>query len=447
MLVFAGVILLLFGILGQFLINKGRMIRLMSAAVTLLMLLLCSADAVKSVFIVLLVADVIAAAAGKWTGCTAAALMEVLSGVVCVILGIPELFQTWGILPGVLIVVIVLIELLIAAFLTVTTLFPARIMRYVRDNLMHNGNTFDAVQEEKDLSDGIKVLSNLRYDEILPNGFLDVYYPKKSMPSMPLTVIYIHGGGYIWGDKVTGDPNGGSGELENSTVWELVCAGYPVVSMNYTLAPEYPYPAAILQLNRGLEWLRDNGAAFGLSTQRVVLLGASAGGNLAGVLANIQTNPDYAAKMNLKSVFRSGELKAVMFEGGLMDNRRFGITHNVAFDFVFYHMGRVYLGVNELLTSRKADLSNVTDHITKNFPPSFISDGNTATFFDQASELDDLLRELGVYTELSIFPVHQAGKLIHGFEETDSLWGKETRQKMLRFLEKISEPAAKETVQ
>ena len=82
-------------------------------------------------------------------------------------------------------------------------------------------------------------MRDVQYDRSLPNGYLDIYYPADMANSKPLTVIYIHGGGYIWGDKASGDPNAGNNAFDASLTYQLVDAGYPVISMNYALAPEY----------------------------------------------------------------------------------------------------------------------------------------------------------------------------------------------------------------
>jgi acetyl esterase/lipase len=100
-------------------------------------------------------------------------------------------------------------------------------------------------------------------------------------------------------------------------------------------------------------------------------------------------------------------------------------------------MGRVYLGVNDLVNNENVTKSNVIDYVTEKFPPTFISDGNAATFYDQALALNGRLIELGVYTQFNYFPVEQAGKLTHGFEVGGSKWGELTMQHLVRFLEDV----------
>ncbi len=421
---------------GQFWINKGRQITLVAAMAAVLAALLLRGHSLWLLFPALALIHAALVFVDRWTGHTVAALLNLAAGCLLLISDLPALFQAEPFILKLLTVLLLLLLALMLSFVTYVTFCPAQVMRTVRDKLMKNGNTADAEQREEMLEEGVRRISDLRYDEKLPNGFLDVYLPVKEK-ARKLTVVYVHGGGYIWGDKASGDPNAGSNAFDASLPVQLSCAGYPVVSMNYALSPEYRYPMAIRQLSRGLHWLSQQGASYGLSMEHVVLAGASAGGNLAGVLANIETNPNYAEKMDIRPAFPVGTLKAMIFEGGLMDNRLFGVTHNALYDYVFYHMGRVYLSTNELIGNDALAPSNVIDNVTERFPPSFISDGNYATFYDQARALDKRLRELGVTTQLNIFPIEQAGKLVHGFEESGSEWGKKTTLLITAFLDAL----------
>ena len=249
--------------------------------------------------------------------------------------------------------------------------------------------------------------------------------------------IFLHGGGFVFGDKAVGDPLESDDGYENSQICHIVRAGYNVVSMNYVLAPDYRFPVALKQLNRGLKYLRDNAGNLGLDMKKVVLAGVSAGGNLGGLLCNIQTNPEYAALVDEEPVFADGVIRGIVLEGGLLDIHRFGAVHDLHTDYLFYNMGRVYLGINDIVHDKRADISDVMSFATEKFPPAFISDGNTATFYDQAMDFDRILNELGVYSELKYYPVSQAGKLMHGYEEAGGEWSERTMEEMIVFLQKI----------
>ncbi|MEU5790629.1 alpha/beta hydrolase [Micromonospora purpureochromogenes] len=94
--------------------------------------------------------------------------------------------------------------------------------------------------------------------------------------AMPV-VLYAHGGGWVMGSVDTHD----------GLCRHLAAAsGWAVLSVDYRLAPEYPYPAAVDDMARALTWLRGPGAArHGLDPGRVAVAGDSAGGHLAAVTA------------------------------------------------------------------------------------------------------------------------------------------------------------------
>jgi len=96
-----------------------------------------------------------------------------------------------------------------------------------------------------------------------------------SIDALPL-VIYLHGGGWCIGDVATYD--GFCRRLANASE----CA---VLSVDYRLAPEHPYPAAVQDTMFALEWAVENADLLGIDAARIALAGDSAGGNLALVCA------------------------------------------------------------------------------------------------------------------------------------------------------------------
>ena len=89
-------------------------------------------------------------------------------------------------------------------------------------------------------------------------------------------VIFFHGGWFIGGDLETHDRP--LRALANA-------AGCMVVAIDYRLAPEHPFPAAIDDGYAILQWVAGGGAEFGIDSNRLILAGDSAGGAIATVLA------------------------------------------------------------------------------------------------------------------------------------------------------------------
>lgn len=101
-----------------------------------------------------------------------------------------------------------------------------------------------------------------------------VYRPEAAGP-LPL-IVYAHGGGFVFCDLDSHD-----GLCRN--IANLVPA--VVVSVGYRLAPEHSWPAAAEDVYAATCWARDCAASLGADTERLVLGGDSAGGNLAAVAA------------------------------------------------------------------------------------------------------------------------------------------------------------------
>jgi acetyl esterase len=88
-------------------------------------------------------------------------------------------------------------------------------------------------------------------------------------------LLYLHGGGWVLGDLDSHD--GVTAEL-------AARAGLTVIAVDYRLAPEHPYPAALEDCAAVLERVAAAGAAFGIDPARLGVAGDSAGGSLAAAL-------------------------------------------------------------------------------------------------------------------------------------------------------------------
>lgn len=100
---------------------------------------------------------------------------------------------------------------------------------------------------------------------------LMVYRPAGG-PTAPGVFVNLHGGGFVLGDWRSDDPY---------CRYLADAAGCVVVNLDYLLAPEHPFPAAVHQTADLLAWLADDAAAIGGDGSRVAVGGHSAGGNLS----------------------------------------------------------------------------------------------------------------------------------------------------------------------
>ena len=123
---------------------------------------------------------------------------------------------------------------------------------------------------------------------MIPRGdggemLVKIYEPiERNRDKLP-AMLWIHGGGFVMGHPDMDD---------------LLCerfvqtANCVVVSVDYRLAPEHPYPAAIEDCYAGLVWMTAEAPSLGIDVKRVAIAGASGGGGLTAALALMARDKD-----------------------------------------------------------------------------------------------------------------------------------------------------------
>ncbi len=130
-------------------------------------------------------------------------------------------------------------------------------------------------------AEAVNIEKNIVYsDKNKDTCLLDCYYiPKISNKKQPV-ILYIHGGGFVAGDK----------DYRKSLCTWFATHGYFVVNVNYGLCPECHFPEPILHIFDSLGWIIDNSKNKNLDLSKLIVAGDSAGAYYASMIATICTN-------------------------------------------------------------------------------------------------------------------------------------------------------------
>jgi acetyl esterase/lipase len=212
----------------------------------------------------------------------------------------------------------------------------------------------------------------------VPNATIDVYAPRDPSGSLPV-ILWIHGGGFI----------SSSADTVRDYAIMLANAGYVVASLDYSLAPGSRYPTPVVQGNAALAYLASNAGLYGGDPSRIVLGGDSAGAQISGELAAIQTNPGLAAGLGITPALGSRPPSAVVLFCGLYDLKS---VANTGFPALRTYLW-AYTGTRNWIDDKDIDQLSVTEQVTAQYPPTFLTVGDADPFAPQATELAAVLRK------------------------------------------------------
>ena len=247
---------------------------------------------------------------------------------------------------------------------------------------------------------------NIAAPDALLELVVRIYKPTGVSGGLP-GIFFIHGGGMIMG----------SIETENHKA-AMLCETIQsiVVSVEYRLAPENPHPAQVQDCYEALVWMSKNASELGLDTDRLAIVGGSAGGGLAiatALMARDQEFPKLSFQMaNYPMIDDRNETPSSkeITDVGIWDRK----ANIEAWDW--------YLGGKNAdeyaAPARAKDLSGL--------PPTFIDVGELDLFRDEDIEFAKRLLQAGVTTELHVYPgaYHASESFAPEAELSKQIWTK-----------------------
>jgi len=234
---------------------------------------------------------------------------------------------------------------------------------------------------------------------------LDVFYPTGTTTQLG-TVIWTHGGAWISGNKSN----------DRSYFEILASKGYTVVGLNYTYGPEATYPTAVFELNQAHQFLLDNAEKFHIDPSRIVLAGDSAGAQLSSQLAALITNPDFAKEMDFTPALSPEQLQGVVLNCGV-----YQLTSLIGAKGILGWGDDVslwaYTDDRDITTSPAIAQMSTINHVTDNFPTTYISGGNADPLTAENSKpFSAKLQSLGVNVTELFWPADYTPPLPHEYQ-------------------------------
>lgn len=288
-------------------------------------------------------------------------------------------------------------------------------------------NYSNAQEVEKYANGPLAEIKNENIETILvekdknnPEVKLYVYRPKNIQDRKLPIVYFLHGGGYLFRRDLGLAKD--YQELADKT--QTI-----VITPRYRLSTEAPFPAALIDSYRGLQFIKEKGTEYNFDENKIILIGKSAGGGLAASLALYNRDNDNIPILGQILVYP------------MLDSRTGGedSLYNAPFtgEVAWTRSSNKYAwenlkGEKEIEEKMLPYFSPAQSKNLKNLPSTLIYVGDLDLFVNEDIDYASKLIQAGVPTEL-----HVINGLYHAFDINET--GKETEKLLEKIYEKISE--------
>ena len=223
---------------------------------------------------------------------------------------------------------------------------------------------------------------------------LDLYRPENNDAKEPMpAVVIIHGGGWVKGDK--------GKEREFVTGTTLAKAGYVAISINYETRKGKRWPGNLRDCKNGVRWLRQNAKELNVDSSRIGVIGGSAGGHLALMVAYTGDLPKFSDDDLYPGI--SDRVSACVDMYGITNLLTRRVTDKEGKPTEELKSHRLFSKDREQAPAMWRNASPI-NYVSKNSPPTLIFHGtrDTTVDRDQSRELFAALQKAGVPSKLEM---------------------------------------------
>ena len=237
----------------------------------------------------------------------------------------------------------------------------------------------------------VRVARNIPYSAPAParNLLLDVYSPANASGKLSPGILMIHGGGWRSGDR----------SHNNTLAGQLAAKGFVAVPVEYRLSTEALYPAAVHDLKAAIRWMRANASTYGIDTNRIAVLGFSAGGQLAALIGT--TNENTAFERKESNVTYSSAVQAIVDIDGVL-----AFIHPESAegnDSKSISAGTYWFGYTKAEKPEVWQEASALNHIDKHTPPILFINSSVSRMHAGRDDLIGKLNKFGTYSEVHTF--------------------------------------------
>ena len=261
--------------------------------------------------------------------------------------------------------------------------------------------------------------NNIPYGDHV-NQKVDLLLPRAVNPKPG--IVYVHGGGWLIGNKAS---------------YRRVCAswaaeGFPVVNVNYRLGPDFTYRDQVSDIDQAIKLAQRLFEENGFSADNLVLAGDSAGAHLTSWYATVTRKPELASWVGIHNPISAKAIRALILIYGVYDLET-AKTSGFKFIKTFYH---AFFGNNP--SKQEVNYLSPLHHIEADFPRAFVFALESDALVNESLQLIKKLETLGVPYQPMIFTREEYPYARHGLINVYTMsFAKHVMREMIKFLNSL----------